>query len=249
MALRLPPLPIDHPHFFFEGLAYGASLFLFFKTRPTSPLPLRQRTVISLAALWGALGGAVALDWFNDPGRWIQSSPKILSLLLPGKTLVGGLLGGWAGVELAKKIIHHPRSTGDTFVFPVLGGMMIGRLGCFFAGLADNTYGNRTALPWGVDFGDGVPRHPTALYEILFLGVLGGALWALRTRPREEGDLFKFFMVGYLLFRLLIDFLKPYPRPFFGLGVIQLACLGGLIFLAPHFPRLRRWATFSSTPA
>jgi len=29
----------------------------------------------------------------------------------------------------------------------------------FFAGLPDYTYGTATKLPWGVDFGDGIPRH------------------------------------------------------------------------------------------
>lgn len=202
-----------------------------------------------MAALWGALGGAVLLDWFNDPRRWMTPEGSLLSLLLPGKTVVGGLLGGWAGVEIAKKILRSPRSTGDAFVPPLLCGMILGRLGCFFAGLADNTYGLPTALPWGVDFGDGQLRHPTALYEIVFLGGLALVLWALRRRPREEGDLFKLFMTAYLLFRLFVDFLKPYPRPFVGLGVIQLACLGGLIFLAPHIPRLGRWTSISRRPA
>ena len=42
---------------------------------------------------------------------------------------------------------------------------MIGRWGCHFAGLADGTYGVPTTLPWGVDYGDHIARHPVALYE------------------------------------------------------------------------------------
>jgi len=36
-------------------------------------------------------------------------------------------------------------------------GVAIGRIGCYLAGLDDFTYGTPTALPWGHDFGDGVP--------------------------------------------------------------------------------------------
>ena len=34
-----------------------------------------------------------------------------------------------------------------------------------FAGLPDRTYGTPTSLPWAVDLGDGVGRHPVQVYE------------------------------------------------------------------------------------
>jgi prolipoprotein diacylglyceryltransferase len=48
---------------------------------------------------------------------------------------------------------------------PLAIGIAVGRLGCFFAGLDDFTYGTPTTLPWGHDFGDGIARHPVQLYE------------------------------------------------------------------------------------
>ena len=39
-----------------------------------------------------------------------------------------------------------------------------------------------TDLPWAVDFGDG-PRHPTQLYDIVFLGLFGLFLFARFRRP------------------------------------------------------------------
>ncbi len=76
------------------------------------------------------------------------------------------MLGGLIGVEIGKKYAGVTESTGDRFVMPILVGLIIGRIGCFIAGLHDDTYGNPTALPWGIDFGDGIPRHPTQLYDI-----------------------------------------------------------------------------------
>ena len=73
------------------------------------------------------------------------------------------------GVEIAKRAAGVTASTGDAFVVPLAVGIAIGRMGCFVAGLHDDTYGNATTLPWGVDFGDGVARHPTQLYDIAFV--------------------------------------------------------------------------------
>ncbi len=73
------------------------------------------------------------------------------------------------GVEWVKRAIGARGSSGDAFALPLIVGIAIGRIGCFLAGLGDHTYGNPTALPWGVDFGDGVPRHPTAVVAFLIL--------------------------------------------------------------------------------
>ncbi|NEO64218.1 MAG: prolipoprotein diacylglyceryl transferase, partial [Moorea sp. SIO4G2] len=47
---------------------------------------------------------------------------------------------------------------------------------------------------------------------------------------RQEGDLFKSYMVAYLGFRFLMDFLKPDFHLIFGLSAIQIACLLGLFY-------------------
>jgi phosphatidylglycerol---prolipoprotein diacylglyceryl transferase len=151
-------------------------------------------------------------------------------LLLLGKTIVGGLLGGLIGVEITKKIIKVNRSTGDVFVYPLIVAIAMGRVGCFLTGLSDKTYGVATKLPWGVDFGDGILRHPTQIYEIIFLIFLGIFLKINQKLYPQEGDLFKLFMIGYLAFRFVIDFLKPDFQIFLNLSAIQIACLCGLIY-------------------
>jgi len=97
------------------------------------------------------------------------------------------------------------------------------------AGLADDTYGKPTSLPWAIDFGDGIGRHPVQIYEIFFLLILAFIL----TRPAHlpEGARFRIFLGGYLAWRIVIDFLKPQPLVS-GLNVIQWACIAGLAALA-----------------
>ena len=114
---------------------------------------------------------------------------------------------------------------------PLCVGIAIGRIGCFLAGLADDTYGTATRLPWGVDFGDGVRRHPTQLYEVVFLLALAWLLRSYAARPHPQGRVFRIFMAAYLAWRLLIDFWKPQPLVA-GMNLIQWACVAGLMALA-----------------
>ncbi len=149
------------------------------------------------------------------------------------KTVVGGFLGGLFGVELMKKIISEKKSSGDLFVYPMILALIIGRIGCFSMGVYEETYGIATSLPWGMDLGDGVMRHPVTLYEMLFLA----ALWfCLKQTDKKilpaEGVRFKLFMISYLCFRFALDFIKPHYTFQSGLSTIQLTCIAGLIYYA-----------------
>ena len=88
-----------------------------------------------------------------------------------------------------------------------------------------------------MNFADGVLRHPTQLYEVLFALALGIFLLRRMRRPFIAGDLFKMFMVAYFTFRLVCDFLKPDVRVFLGLSSIQWACLAMLVYYSRDWAR------------
>jgi hypothetical protein len=90
-------------------------------------------------------------------------------------------------------------------------GLAMGRIGCFLAGLHDDTYGLPTSRPWGVDFGDGIPRRPTQLYEIAVVLPLGYVLH--RARFATPGLAFKLFLSGYLLWRFSSSSSSPCRWP------------------------------------
>lgn len=235
--LELGPWRI-HPHPVFEALAYALGFQTFLALRRNVGDPVRdQRPVLVLAAIGGALVGAKVVAWLSDPPA-LWAGRTDLVTWVEGKSIVGGLLGGLVAVELAKKAMRIQASTGDLYAIPLTLGIAIGRLGCFLTGLDDRTYGVGTSLPWGVDFGDGVTRHPTQMYEIGFLLlVLLPALLRLRSRPHAPGDEFRVFMVAYLAWRLVVGFIQP-GWTLLGLSSIQWVCLAGLAYYARHLPRL-----------
>jgi prolipoprotein diacylglyceryltransferase len=233
--------PVWHP--VFETLAYAAgyAVFRHLRANQGDVVPEPQRWTVLAAAAVGALIGArllgLAEQWPTVQQAWHQG--QILALLLSpgGKTIVGGLLGGWLGVELIKRLSKIHRRTGDLFALPLCVGIAVGRIGCLIAGLADDTYGNPTTLPWAVDLGDGIGRHPVQIYEILFLIALG---FTVSTRAKlPEGARFRIFLGGYLAWRFTIDFIKPQPL-MYGLNLIQWACLAGIALLAIDLLSMRK---------
>ncbi|MBK7644886.1 MAG: prolipoprotein diacylglyceryl transferase [Planctomycetes bacterium] len=191
------------------------------------------RWTLNVAVIFGAVIGSKLVQWASDLDGLAQHAGEI-GYWLGGKSIVGGLLGGTLAVEWAKRRHGITRRTGDALVLPLVVSIAVGRVGCFLSGLADHTYGVATSLPWGVDFGDGIARHPTQLYEIVFLGLLGMVLARRRTRAWPEGARFDVFLLAYFAFRLAIDFWKPYPRlpASIGLAATQWAALAGIVWRA-----------------
>lgn len=223
----------------------GYMLYARLRSRHGDTLHETQRIWVIIGAAAGALFGSRVLAALEDPSQITPDPARILKLL-QGRTIVGGLLGGLAGVEITKKFLRVRASTGDLFALPLIVAMIVGRAGCHLAGLADNTHGLPTQLPWGMDFGDGVRRHPTNLYEMLWLAATGAALWLYSRRtPPGDGAQFRWFMTSYLAWRFGIEFLKPQPVVALQLSTIQWACAAGLVYYAQLWIRLRRSARTS----
>ena len=82
-----------------------------------------------------------------------------------------------------------------------------------------------------MNLGDGLKRHPIALYELLFLGILFGVLKYLwKNKNLENGAIFKFFMITYFSWRFTIEFLKPNVFLILGLSSIQWLCIICLLY-------------------
>lgn len=213
-------------HLVLEYLAFFIAFryYVFLRRKQIDVISSNNRLSIILGAALGALIGSRLVGILENP--FVEWTQQNLIQLLNTKTIMGGLFGGLLGVELAKKIIGETNSSGDLFVFPIITGIFIGRIGCFLLGVKEFTYGSETASVFGMNLGDGVLRHPTSLYELVFLVILFFILKKIKTNyTLKSGELFVYFMLAYFGFRFCIEFLKPNVFYLIGLSTIQLLCV------------------------
>jgi len=166
--------------------------------------PSRSHDLPYIAALvFGAGIGAFA---FGSANLWLSQQDGL------ARSIEGALAGGIIAVELYKRGTGISGRTGARFALPLAVGVAVGRIGCFFAGLDDFTYGTPTVLPWAHDFGDGVPRHPVQLYESVAMAGFALAYVRYATRGNtfviENG--FHLAVGFYGAQRFALEFVKPY---------------------------------------
>ena len=222
-------------HYVFEWLALAVGLAVYRAGRRKSGvagLTSQGSFAVLIGCLIGAALGNKLAYQLENPDLW-SGSALGLQRWLAGQSLVGALLGGWLGVEIGKRIAGITARTGDDYVPAILAGIALGRIGCFLAGLHDGTFGLPTGLPWGVDFGDGVSRHPTQLYESL-LALLALVAWPWWRQPfaASPGLAFRVLMLGYLLWRLEVDTIKPVVHAYtLGWSGLQWLCAVGIVVI------------------
>ena len=218
-------------HLILEYLAFfvGFRYYVFLRKRSADVISSNNRLSILIGAIFGALLLSRIVAFFENPVAHLQED---WLYNLNNKTIMGGLFGGLLGVEIAKKIIGEKHSSGDLFTLPIILGIIIGRIGCFLSGIKEFTYGKETSFFTGMNLGDGVLRHPIALYEVVFLTVLFIIIRRLQKSNHtfQNGDFFKLFMVTYFTLRFCIEFLKPNSYYTLGLSSIQILCLICLVY-------------------
>ena len=183
----------------------------------------RQNLGIAAGALLGGVIGAKLLMILYLPvGEWWTLIENLMALNFDGKTVIGGLTGGYIGVEVAKRLVGVTRSTGDAYAvaLPVAHG--IGRLGCLWNGCC---YGREADIFWGV-FQREATRHPAQVYEMLGNFALAAFLWSYRKKTSVPGQLVRMYLVGYALIRVVIDpFRGDSHIPIGPLTLVQWYCL------------------------
>ena len=214
-------------HLILEYVAFFLAFryYLFLRKHADDPIATGSRLSIILGAAIGAFVGSRLMGYLENPVS-LSFAPQAIMTLMNVKTIMGGLFGGLVGVELIKKLIGETHSSGDLFTMPIILGIIIGRIGCFLEGVNEFTYGVETSFFMGMDLGDGLSRHPIALYEIIFLVLLWVVVYKLYKQGNwESGDIFKLFMLLYFAFRFLIEFIKPNIFYTLGLSSIQWLCI------------------------
>jgi len=207
--------------------------------------------VIYIAALVSAFLGA-KIVYLAAEGWMFWDAPERWMVWATGKTILGALLGGYAGVEVAKKLTGYPQATGDWFAVIAPVGIVLGRLGCLLHGCCLG----KVCAPawWTMADASGVARWPAVPVEIgfnglalaFFLALRGGGESTKSTKGHERGtsafrvlscvswtDLaarlrgqhFHLYLIGYGAFRFAHEFLRATPRLTGNVSGYQIAAL------------------------
>ncbi len=220
-------------HSLFDVLALLAALAVFRLVPAAAPgVPSEPWQVHRLYIAAACLGATIGAYLAGSANLWLTGIDGL------GRSIEGALAGAIIAIEALKWRTGVEGSTGLRFVAPLAAAIAVGRLGCFFAGLDDMTYGTPTTMPWGIDFGDGVPRHPVQLYEAatmaIFLGVFVLLLRQGGESLRRTG--FYAFVAVYAVQRFGWEFLKPYATVIGPLNLFHLLSLA-LVAYALVFAR------------
>lgn len=219
-------------HIICEVLAFFIAFryYIFLRNKSGDPISNNNRVWILIAAIFGAFAGSRIVGGLENPTAMLQAKNIFMYFYL-NKTVLGGFLGGLFAVEAVKKIIGEKQASGDLFAYPMMLGLIIGRIGCFSMGIYEETYGIPTHFFAGMNLGDGIARHPVTLYEIIYLLLLWILLKKTETTLRlGTGARFKIFLFSYFLFRFLCDFIKPHYNVVFGFSTIQITSLLGIMW-------------------
>lgn len=215
-----------YPFIMFAGLT--TAYFALRKRYQSGALTSEQRTAIGLAAFTGAMLGSklpflLESKWQDLTWSWLSD----------GKTILGGILGGYLAVEATKPWVGVSIRTGDYFAIPIAIAVAFGRVGCFFSGCC---FGTLTEVPWGIHFPTaqdppGVLRHPTQLYEATFHGLAIAALLWSEHKDLLKGHRLTAYLFCYLVYRFVTEWIRPEPVLIGSLTSYQVACIILLMLL------------------
>ena len=238
-VIHIPTAPWAHIVFdllaWGSGMALGARLYRWRLREAASRLAAQAGPFYFSALVTGAIAGA----WLSGSANSLQAPFATLS-----HSVLGALAGAIIGVELYKAVRGIKGSTGTVFVGPFALGIAIGRWGCLFAGLPDLTYGTPTTLPWGVELGDGIARHPVQIYESLSMALFL-AVFLIALQRRQDWALRRGFYAmtaWYGVQRFAWEFLKPYPMLIGPFNLFHLLSLGVALYGCTCFIRDRHVA-------
>lgn len=214
-------------HAFFTLLALVIGLLFFYYDARKNKVMSENTFYLLIAALVGGVIGAKIPILILEYKYILTNFPNILPIIFSGKTITGGLVGGFISVLIVKKFLKIKVKRGNLFAPAIAIGVAVGRIGCFLRG---DAYGTPTSLPWGVNFGDGIMRHPTQIYESLFMfGMFFYFQYAKNKNP-APGVLFENLMIYYFTFRFFIEFIRVEKIVFLGLTLFQLISLVVVIY-------------------
>ncbi len=199
----------------------GFGLVLFFvlrgykKQREDKVFLKDRENILFWMFLFGLVGGRLGYVFFYDLSFFTLHPQRIFSPFDSEGAYVGisgmSFYGGVTGASLALLFLCWKKNISvwkisDRIVLYLPIALFFGRIGNFLNG---ELYGRKTDIFWGMDFGDGILRHPSQLYEAFFEGILlYFVLFFAKKRIESKGVLTAIFFIGYGTLRFFVEFFR-----------------------------------------
>jgi phosphatidylglycerol---prolipoprotein diacylglyceryl transferase len=157
------------------------------------------------------VGGRLGSVLFYNFSNYLQNPIEIFYIQQGGMSFHGGLIGVIVAVWFFARKTNNSFFKVSDFVAPTVPiGLGSGRIGNFING---ELWGGPSNLPWAMVFPDPaageIARHPSQLYEALLEGlILFIILWWFSKTPRPVKAVFGLFLIGYGVFRFMIEFVR-----------------------------------------
>ena len=249
-----------YTHDIFTVLGLLAGLLLYYWELRRRGMLGFQIFVISVMAIFGGgIGARLITAWEPLPYYSTQAGAPLTYLIAhSGKSIIGGIVGGYLAIVLTKRVFGYRESTGDCYATAIPLALVIGRVGCL---LSELPLGTPTSLPWGMSVSESAAQqfaacpgcqgkmHPSMVYEIIFH--LCAFLLILRYRRLipVRGDTLKLYLLVAAVFRFLVEFVRANPEQVGGLSGPQIVLIPLTGLLVYHFLGQWRQGIYRMPPA
>jgi len=199
-----------HTYGVFVALGFTVGILVTIRLGRTQGFTAQQIMDMAFVMMLWAIVGSRAMYVLMNFGYFKENPLDGLKIWQGGLVFSGGL------VAVGAAMVWHLRrnrlsfwEVGDLWAPAIALGQGIGRIGCFMAGCC---YGRPTNLPWGVIFKDpqtlapqGIPLHPTQLYDFLSGSLIFLILLFVTLKKRYAGQVFVWFLILHSTARLITE--------------------------------------------
>jgi len=180
----------------FNIAGYGVGLVVYLAEAKRRRMNTSMTAEVALIGVLSGIALATAAQWVY----FLFVPTQAPGSFAAGRTIVGGVLGGWIAVEIAKKKLGIKQSTGPLWALALPAGETVGRIGCWFHGCC---HGRVCDLPWAIEQ-HGAMRHPTQIYLSLAALASFCILWLLK----DKEGLFFWAVLLWSVSRIIIEPLR-----------------------------------------
>lgn len=179
--------------------------------------------------------------WAKIP-IWIAYFDEIknswsIEAILSWRTITWWIIWWFLAIWITKKILKEKTRFWNATAPWITIWIAIWRIWCFLHWCC---FWIPTNSSWWVDFWDWILRHPTQIYEIIFLIILFFILLSkYKNKNLKEWILFDYFLISYFLWRFLLEFIRVEPKVFYNFTAYQIVSVIVIIFVITKISYLK----------